>query len=205
MEHFEIHPENPQERFIKKSSACLRDGGLIIYPTDTVYGLGCDLYNKKAVEKIYQIKGFKKRAYLSFICPDLKEIAQYARVSTPAYKIMKHLTPGPFTFILPAMRQVPKILLEKKKTVGIRVPDDKICQLLLADFGNPIISTSARLADQEYTNDIHEIMDIFEPHVDIFLDSGPGGLEPSTIIDLSTDDPLLIRKGKGPVHTVLVE
>jgi tRNA threonylcarbamoyl adenosine modification protein (Sua5/YciO/YrdC/YwlC family) len=163
------------------------------------------LYNKKAVEKIYQIKGFKKRAYLSFICPDLKEIAQYAHVSTPAYKIMRHLTPGPYTFILPASREVPKILLEKKKTVGIRVPDDNVCQHLLADFSHPIISTSARLADQEYTNDIHAIIDNFEPHVDILLDSGPGGLEPSTIIDLSTEEPLLIRKGKGPVQMIPVE
>jgi tRNA threonylcarbamoyl adenosine modification protein (Sua5/YciO/YrdC/YwlC family) len=175
----------------------LKNGGLIIYPTDTVYGMGCDLFNKKAIEKIYQIKGRKKKKLLSFICPDLKNIAKYAQVTTPAYKIMRHLLPGPYTFILPATRLVPKILLEKRKTVGIRVPDSAICHELLRRFGNPIISTSARQADQDYLNDPFEIEAAFQHSVDFFLDSGVGGVDQSTVIDLCDTTPVLIRRGKG--------
>ena len=175
----------------------MRNGGLIIYPTDTVYGLGCDLYNKKAVQKIYQIKGVRKKARLSFICPDLKNIAKYAHVSTPAYKIMRRLTPGPYTFILQATRETPKILVEKRKTVGIRVPDNIICHTLLQEFGHPIISTSATLPGQHYLNDPDEIADIFDHNVDLFIDSDFGDNEPSTIIDLTTDEPEILRQGKG--------
>ncbi|HOC24619.1 MAG TPA: L-threonylcarbamoyladenylate synthase, partial [bacterium] len=132
-----------------------------------------------------------------FICPDLKEIAQYAQVSTPAYKIMKRLTPGPYTFILEASRLVPKILLEKRKTVGIRVPDHPICQRLLAELGKPIISTSATLAGQTYMQDIDQICEIFQHHVDVVIDSGPGSLDPSSVIDLTGEAPVIIRAGKG--------
>jgi len=191
------HPDNPQPRYIQQAINTLKNGGLIIYPTDTVYGLGCDLYNKKAIERIYSIKGFNKKSRLSFICPDLKRIAEYARVSTPAYKIMRRLLPGPFTFILEAKRKVPKILLEKRKTVGIRVPDNRICHTLLEELGNPIISTSATLPGHEYLNDPYEIYEVFEHKVDLFIDSDMGGIEPSTIIDLTTDDPVILREGKG--------
>ena len=191
------HPDNPQPRNISKAIRVLQEGGLIIYPTDTVYGLGCDLYNKRAVEKIYQIKGIRKKARLSFICPDLKNIAKYAHVSTPAYKIMRHLTPGPFTFILESTRAVPKILVEKRKTVGIRVPDNVICHTLLQEFGHPVISTSATFPGQEYMNDPEEIAEVFEHNVDLFLDVGIGGSEPSTIFDLTTDEPEILREGKG--------
>ncbi len=197
MKRIQIHPENPQSRYLKSAADVLRDGGLIIYPTDSVYGLGCDLFNKNAVEKIYKIKGNDKRKLLSFICPDLKGISEYAFVSNGAYKIMRRLLPGPYTFILSATRQVPRILLEKRKTVGIRVPDNVACQALLAEFGKPIISTSACLHDQDFLNDPDEIAANFDHLVDLFLDSGPGGLEPSTVIDLTEDEPVIVRKGKG--------
>jgi len=191
-----INPVNPQVRYIEAASEVLREGGLVIYATDTVYGLGCDLFNKKAIEHIYQLKGSRKQKRLSFICPDLKDIAKYAYVSNPSYKIMRHLLPGPYTFILEASRLVPKILLEKKKTIGIRVPDNVICQKLLVEFGNPIISTSASLPDQHYLNDPDEIADIFAHSVDLFLDSGFGGIVPSTIFDLSNEEPVIVREGK---------
>jgi tRNA threonylcarbamoyl adenosine modification protein (Sua5/YciO/YrdC/YwlC family) len=192
-----IHPINPQKRHLKAAAEALRDGRLVIYPTDSVYGLGCDLLNRKAVEKIYQIKGNDKRKLLSFICPDLKGISEYAYVSNPAYKIMRHLLPGPYTFILTATKQVPRILLENRKTVGIRAPDNTVCQALLSEFGNPIISTSACLPEQEYLGDPDEIAKTFAHTVDLFLDAGPGGLEPSTIVDLTQAEPILIRQGKG--------
>jgi tRNA threonylcarbamoyl adenosine modification protein (Sua5/YciO/YrdC/YwlC family) len=199
MKRTSIHPNNPQGRFLKAASNVLKDGGLIIYPTDSIYGLGCDLFNKRAIEKIYQIKGNDKRRYLSFICPDLKGISEYAYVSNAAYKIMRHLLPGPYTFILNATRQVPRVLLEKRKTVGIRVPDNTVCRALLAEFGNPVISTSACLPDQDYIGDPDVIESTFARKVDLFLDAGQGGVQPSTVIDLTQDEPVLIRQGKGKV------
>lgn len=197
MKRIQIHPDNPQKKYLKAAADVLRDGGLIVYPTDSVYGLGCDLFNKNAVEKIYQCKGNDKRNLLSFICPDLKGIAEYAYISNPAYKVMRHLLPGPYTFILNASKQVPKILLEKRKTVGIRVPDNVICQALLSEFANPIISTSACLSDQVYLSDADEISETFERLADLFLDAGNGGLDPSTIIDFTQEEPVVIRQGKG--------
>ncbi|MEJ2109088.1 MAG: L-threonylcarbamoyladenylate synthase [Acidobacteriota bacterium] len=199
MNRLAIHPDNPQGRHLKTAAKILEEGGLIIYPTDSIYGLGCDLLNKRAIEKIYQIKGNDKRKYLSFICSDLKNISEYAYVSNAAYKIMRHLLPGPYTFILNATREVPKVLLEKRKTVGIRVPDNKVCQALLAEFGNPIISTSACLPDQDFIGNPDNLESVFANRVDLLLDSGPGGLEPSTVIDLTRDEPVLIRQGKGKV------
>ncbi|MBD3386232.1 threonylcarbamoyl-AMP synthase [candidate division KSB1 bacterium] len=199
MVRLDTNSQNPQKRNIERAREILEDGGLVIYPTDTVYGLGCDLFNKKAVEKIYRIKGSDKRKLLSFICPDLKNIAQYAHVSTPAYKIMRHLTPGPYTFILMATRLIPKVLLERRKTVGIRVPDNKICQDLLQVFNRPIISTSACPPDTSYINDPEALCDLFQNQADLFLDSGYGGTEPSTVIDLTEDQPVILREGKGPL------
>ena len=183
MKRIPIHPNNPQNKYLKAAADVLRDGGLIVYPTDSVYGLGCDLFNKGAIEKIYKCKGNDKRKLLSFICPDLKGIAEYAYVSNPAYKIMRYLLPGPYTFILNASKQVPKILLENRKTVGIRVPDNAICQALLSEFGHPIINTSACFNDQAYLSNADEIAETFERLADLFLDAGNGGLDPSTIID----------------------
>ena len=199
MKRIQIHPDNPQNRLLKSAVDILKDGGLLVYPTDSVYGLGCDLLNKNAVEKIYRIKGNDKRKLLSFICSDLKGIAAYAYVSNAAYKTMRHLLPGPYTFILNATKQVPKILLEKRKTVGIRVPDNVVCQGLLAEFGRPIISTSASLPDQEFLSDPEEIVTTFTHVVDLFLDSGPGNMEPSTVIDFTQEDPVVIRQGKGKI------
>lgn len=192
-----INADNPQPRYIEKAVTVLSDGGVIIYPTDTVYGLGCDLFNKKAVERIYQIKGLSKKSHLSFICPDLKDIAKYAHVSTPAYKVMRRLLPGPYTFILQATRAVPKILTEKRSTIGIRVPKNVICHSLLKEFGHPIISTSAALPGHGNFSDPYEIEELFEHHVDLFLDNDMGGTEPSTIIDLTQDEPIVTRQGKG--------
>ncbi len=202
MERLYIHPDNPQERYIQQAVEVLRQGGLIIYPTDTVYGLGCDLYNKRGIERIYLLKGKRKKMRLSFICPDLKDIARYAHVSTPAYKIMRRLLPGPYTFILEASREVPKIVLEKKRTVGIRVPDNIVCQMLLKEHGAPIISTSARLPDQDMLNDPDEIAEIFQHHVDLFLDAGFSSLEPSTVLDLTNEEPIVVRPGKGELALV---
>ncbi len=199
MKRLQIHPVNPQPRHLKVAADILKEGGLLIYPTDSVYGLGCNLFNKTAVEKIYQQKGNDKRKLLSFICPDLKGITEYAYVSNAAYRAMRHLLPGPYTFILNATRQVPKILLEKRKTVGIRVPDNAVCQGLLAEFGSPIISTSACLSGQDFLGDPEIIAATFEHIVDLFLDSGPGGLVPSTIIDFTQEEPVVIRQGKGKI------
>jgi tRNA threonylcarbamoyl adenosine modification protein (Sua5/YciO/YrdC/YwlC family) len=199
MKRMQIHPENPQSRILNTAAEVLNDGGLIIYPTDSVYGLGCDLFNKNAVEKIYRIKGNDKRKLLSFLCANLKSISEYAFVSNAAYKIMRRLLPGPYTFILGATRQVPRILLEKRKTVGIRVPDNVVCQALLAEFGKPIISTSASLQDQDFLNDPDEIAATFGHLVDLFLDTGSGGLEPSTVIDLTENEPVIVRQGKGKI------
>jgi tRNA threonylcarbamoyl adenosine modification protein (Sua5/YciO/YrdC/YwlC family) len=199
LERFEIYTQHPQERLLQKAVQVLQNGGLIIYPTDTVYGLGCDLLNKKGLERIYQIKGKNKKKLLSFICPDLKEIARFAYVSTPAYKVMKHLLPGPYTFILEASRLVPKLLLERRKTVGIRVPDNPTCSRLLELFSNPIISTSATLAEEPYLNNPDEIAEAFKHRADLFLDSGPGGVTPSSIIDLSHEPFQVLRVGKGDV------
>jgi len=199
MKRIQVHPVNPQSRYLKAAADVLGNGGLLIYPTDSVYGLGCDLFNKSAVEKIYQQKGSDKRKLLSFICPDLKNITEYAYVSNAVYKVMRHLMPGPYTFILNATKQVPKILLEKRKTVGIRVPDNLVCQGLLAEFGRPIISTSACLSDQEYLSDPDAIADTFQNIVDLFLDTGPGGMELSTIIDFTQGEPVVVRQGKGKV------
>jgi tRNA threonylcarbamoyl adenosine modification protein (Sua5/YciO/YrdC/YwlC family) len=197
MKRLSIHPDNPQGRHLTAAAQVLRDGGLLIYPTDSVYGFGCDLFSKKAVEKIYQAKGNDKRKLLSIICSDLRNITEFAYVSNPAYKFMRHLLPGPYTFILNASKQVPKILLEKRKTVGIRVPNNNVCQALLAEFGGPIISTSARLQNQDFLSDPDEIAETFDQLADMFLDAGPGGLESSTVIDFTEEEPILIRQGKG--------
>ena len=197
MKRLLIHPENPQIRHIRAATEILKTGGLIVYPTDSVYGLGCDLSNKNAIEKIYQCKGHDKRKLLSFICPDLKEISEYAYVPDFAYKIMRRLLPGPYTFILNATKRVPRILLEKRKTVGIRVPDNAVCQALLAELGRPIISTSARLSDQSFLGDPEEIAETFKHIAEIFLDSGTGGLESSTVIDFTGEEPVIVRQGKG--------
>ncbi len=194
----EINPDNPQIKFIKRSAEILERGGIIIYPTDTVYGIGCDLFNKKAIERIYQLKGKERKKPLSFIVPNLKDISTYAMVSDFSYRIMRRLLPGPYTFVLPATRMVPKRIAKvNKKTIGIRIPDNKICQMLLEEFPNPIISTSANLTGTEILNDPIEIEAELGKQVDLILDCGRLGLEASTVVDLTEKKPRILRRGMG--------
>lgn len=193
----EIHPTHPQARRVKQVAEVLRRGGVVVYPTGTVYGLGCDIHQKRAVERIYQLRQLKKDHPLSFVCPDLSKIAHYAHVDDFAYRIMKRLIPGPYTFVLRATRDVPKILLRKQKTVGIRVPGHPVARALLKALGSPIVSTSAVIGD-EVLNDPDELHAQF-PQVDAFVDAGWGGLEPSTVIDLTGNEAVVLREGAGPI------
>lgn len=206
-ELLEIHPDNPDKRKIQKVVDCLRDGGVIIYPTDTVYGIGCDLYNSKAIEKICRIKGVKPdKMHLSFICYDLSEISKYAKtLSTPAFRLMKKALPGAYTFILESSSQVPKIFNVKKKQVGIRVPDHLVPRLIVKELGNPILTTSVKDEDEviEYMTDPSLIDEKYGHLVDIVIDSGYGGNVPSTVIDCTTDDFELIREGAGETASLL--
>lgn len=199
MEILHIHPKNPQMRFINRAVEVLKEGGLIIYPTDTVYGLGCDIFQKKAIEKIYQIKPNLDNKPLSFICADLKDISKYAKVSTQVYRLLKYAFPGPYTFILPAAREVPKKLWSKRKTVGIRVPDNLIAQSLARELGHPIVSTSITNDNGEILNDEESLVKYYGKKVDLILYAGPLGLTPSTIIDFSTEEPEIVRIGAGDV------
>ena len=195
-----IYPENPDERRIRQVVDCLRDGGLVIYPTDTVYGLGCDIFNTRAVEKIARIKGIKpQKNDFSFICYDLSHIADYARVGNSAFKLMKKVLPGPYTFILDANNQVPKLLNTNKKTVGIRVPDNLIPRLIVKELGNPIVTTCIKDDDEiiEYSTDPELIFEKFQHQVDIVVDGGYGGNIGSTIVLAINDQFEIVREGLG--------
>lgn len=196
-----IHPENPGSRQIKTVVECLYDGGIIIYPTDTVYGLGCDIFKSKAVEKIALIKGIKKeKANFSFICHDLSQLSDYTKpISNEIYKLMKTSLPGPFTFILNANNKVPKLFQSKKKSVGIRIPDNNIISEIVKKLGNPIMSTSIHDEDEiiEYTTDPELIHEKYKNIVDIVIDGGYGDNEASTIVDCTTDEIMILREGKG--------
>jgi tRNA threonylcarbamoyl adenosine modification protein (Sua5/YciO/YrdC/YwlC family) len=194
-----IHPENPQQRLINQVVACLKEGGIIIYPTDTIYGLGCDIHHPKAVERICRIKNVDpKKAQLSFICRDLSHLSDYTKsIDTPLYRILKNNLPGPFTFILPASKQVPKILKSKKETIGLRVPDNVICMSILETMGNPILSASLPGAMVEEYTDPEIIYETFQKQVDLVIDGGPGGIIPSTVVDCTTDEWTVIREGLG--------
>ena len=193
-----INPDNPQSNFIKKAVEVLERGGIIVYPTDTVYGIGCDLFNKKAIERIYHLKGKERKKPLSFIVPNLKDISTYAMVSDFSYRIMRRLLPGPYTFVLPATKMVPKKIAKvNKKTIGIRIPDNKICQMLLEAFPKPIISTSANLSGADILNDPVEIDEELGNLIDLILDSGLLGFEASTVVDLTGNEPIVLRPGKG--------
>jgi tRNA threonylcarbamoyl adenosine modification protein (Sua5/YciO/YrdC/YwlC family) len=194
-----INPQNPQERLLRQAVEALLGGGLIAYPTDTTYAVGCDLYNLKGIAKIYQIKRRPTSKPFSFICHDLKNISEYAQVGNYAYKVMKRLLPGPYTFVLEASRQVPKILQTKRRTVGIRVPDHPIALELVGLLGHPIISTSASLPDGQVESDPYEIADRFKPHLALVIEAGIIPPAPSSIISLIDDAPEVIREGKGPV------
>jgi len=199
MEYFELHPQNPQVRFISKAVDILRSGGIIIFPTDTYYGLGCDLFNRDGIEQILSIKNESDAKLFSFICSDLKAISKYAKVSDYAYRTMKHLLPGPYTFILPAAKVIPKKFWSKRKTVGIRVPDHSVTLHLVKELGNPIVSTSTTTRLGEALLDPQEIRSIFNSRVDLMLVSEKMNFEPSSIVDLSGDEPEIIREGAGDV------
>lgn len=195
-----IYPENPNEKEIAKVIKVLKDGGLIIYPTDTVYGLGCDITNTKALERIAKIKGIKlEKANFSFVCCDLSHISDYIKqIDTSTFKILKRALPGPYTFILPGNNSLPKEF-KKKTTVGIRVPDNEIALEIVRKLGNPIVSTSIHDEDEviEYTTDPELIFEKWQNLVDVVIDGGYGDNEASTIIDLSDGEPVVIREGKG--------
>ena len=194
-----LHPDNPQPRNIKTIVECLLDGGVIIYPTDTIYGLGCDIFQHKAIERICQIKQVNPaKAQLSFICYDLSDLSQYTKsISTPLYRMLRNYLPGPYTFILPASKQVPKILKSKKDTIGLRVPDNKIALGLIKELGHPILSSSLPGEMVEEYTDPEIIHDKFEHLVDIVVDGGIGGIVPSTVMDCTGDEPEVIRLGLG--------
>ncbi|MDL1964645.1 MAG: threonylcarbamoyl-AMP synthase [Deltaproteobacteria bacterium] len=196
----EINAKNPQIRLIRRVVEDLKKGGIIAYPTDTYYGIGCDIMNKKAIKKIYQIKQRNKNKPFSFICSGLKNISHYAKVSNYAYKNMKRLLPGPYTFILEGSKLVPKIMLTKRKTAGIRVPDNAICLSIVEELGNPIITTSATMPDGSIIHDPSLIHDFFQSRIDFVIDGGtPITGQPSSIISLINDLPEVIRKGIGDV------
>jgi tRNA threonylcarbamoyl adenosine modification protein (Sua5/YciO/YrdC/YwlC family) len=194
-----IHADNPQPRLIKQVADCLKSGGVIIYPTDTIYGLGCDISQHKAVERICKIKNVDPtKAQLSFICRDLSHLSDYTKgIDTPLYRVLKHYLPGAFTFILPASKQVPNILQSKKSTIGLRVPDNNICKHILDELGNPILSASLPGDMVEEYTDPEIMYERFGKHVDIVIDGGPGGMEPSTIVDCTTDEWIVTRQGLG--------
>lgn len=194
-----IYPENPNPKEIDKVIDVLRDGGLVIYPTDTVYAIGCDALNVRAVEKICQMKGINpQKSNLSIICYDLSNLSEYAKVSNSAFKLMKKYLPGPFTFILPTSSELPKIY-KNRKEVGIRVPDNNIIRTLVKELGNPILTMSVHDDDDmiEYSTDPELIHEKYEDTVDIVIDGGYGGLEASTVVDCTTDEYEIIRQGKG--------
>lgn len=196
-----IYPENPNPKHVRIVVECLMDGGIIIYPTDTIYGLGCDIFKAKAIERIATIKGIKaEKANFSFICNDLSQLSDYTKpIPNSIFKLMKSNLPGPFTFILNASNNVPKLIQSKKKTVGIRIPDNLIPIEIVKELGNPIMSTSIHDDDKiiEYTTDPELIYEKYNKLVDIVIDGGYGDNEPSTIVDCTEDEPVVVREGKG--------
>ncbi len=195
----QIHPDNPPPRLIKQVAECLKDGGIIIYPTDTIYGLGCDIMQHKAIEKICQIKNINPaKAQFSFICSSLSNLSDYTKsIDTPLYRMLKNHLPGPYTFILPASKQVPKILQSKKSTIGLRVPANNICHDILNELGNPILSTSLPGDMVEEYTDPEIIYEKFINKVDIVIDGGFGGMIPSTVVDCTSNDWTVLRSGLG--------
>jgi tRNA threonylcarbamoyl adenosine modification protein (Sua5/YciO/YrdC/YwlC family) len=195
-----VNPLHPEPRKIRRAADVLRDGGVIAYPTGTVYGLGCALLNKKAIEKVYRIKGADRRKPFSFLCPDLSQISRYATVGNGAYRIIRRLVPGPYTFVLEATKEVPNLVTTKRKTVGIRVPDHPVALALLEELGEPIISTSA--GRTETLTDPADIKDAF-PGLDLILDAGVCGATPSTILAIDPDGSVeVLREGAGPIDAI---
>lgn len=198
-----INNQNPQLRLVRRAVETLREGGIIIYPTDTVYGMGCDLFNKKGIDRIYEIQRRDRKKPLSFVCADLKDISRYAKVTDDAYKIMRRLLPGPYTFVLEASRLVPKTILPKRQTTGIRVPDNAICQALIAELGSPIISASVKDENGELLSDPRMIEELFGRRVDMIIDGGIIAAKPSSVISILDEGTEILREGKGDVSAFL--
>ncbi|MCJ7603380.1 MAG: L-threonylcarbamoyladenylate synthase [Desulfobulbaceae bacterium] len=203
MRILQINPINPQQRLIDQVVVSLKQGAVISYPTDTMYGIGCDIFNQKAVKRIYQIKKRDKSKPFSFICSSLKDVSQYCFISNSAYRLMKKCLPGPYTFILPAMKIVPKIMMSKQKTVGIRVPENKICQQIVNSLGNPILTTSATLEEDFYLSEAFEVEERLGNQIDIIIDGEPITPAPSSVISLIDEEALVIRAGKGDISDFL--
>lgn len=203
--YLKVHPDNPQGRHIQRAVEVLNDGGVIIYPTDTVYGIGCSIFDKKAIERIYQIKRQDRLKPFSFVCSDLSHISEYAKVSNPAYRLMKHLIPGPYTFVLPASRlkQLPKSMISKRKSVGIRVPANTICLAIVRELGHPILSASATDRNESVMNNPEVIKELYEKEVDLILDGGIVRSEPSTVLDMTDEQPVILREGAGDVSMLV--
>ena len=200
-----INQDNPQPRHIRQIAEKIRNGAVICYPTDTVYGIGCDIFNQKAIKKIFQIKKRAKHKPFSFMCSSLKNVNDYGHVSNMAYRIMKKALPGPFTFVLSASKLVPKIMITKQKTVGIRVPDNNICLALIEELGNPILTTSAIL-DKEGVplSEAYEFDELLGNMVDLIIDGGMVFPDPSTIVSFTGDEPEILRQGKGDISQFYV-
>ncbi|HEX7668996.1 MAG TPA: L-threonylcarbamoyladenylate synthase [Polyangiaceae bacterium] len=192
----EINPEHPEPRKIARAVEALRAGDVIAYPTDTVYGLGCDLFEKKAIDRLYQVKGMPRSHQLAFVCRDIAEVTKYAVVYDREFRFLKKFLPGPYCFILNATRAVPKLVQTARKHVGIRIPDHPVAHALCAELGHPIISSTAARPGADPHVDPSEIDDDF-PGLSMILDGGPGGLLPTTVIDLTGDEPIIVREGAG--------
>lgn len=199
----EINPYNPQARLIEQVVNKLKNGAVICYPTDTGYGIGCDIFNPKAIKRVVQIKHRPKHKPFSFMCSDLTHISNYAHVSNTAYRLLKKRLPGPYTFVLPATKTVPKVMVTKQKTVGIRVPDNRISLLLLEALGNPIVNTSLPAEEDPPPSDPYDIDLLLGNRVDLVIDGGPIFSDPSSVIDLTGDFPEVLREGKGDVTPFL--
>lgn len=196
---FQIHPDNPQLRLIRQSASILDSGGIIVYPTDSCYALGCHIGDKKALDRIRRIRNLDESHEFALMCSDLSQLSRYVKITNEQYRLLKSITPGPYTFILPATKEVPKRLqCEKRKTIGLRVPDSNIVQILLDQLGQPIYTTTLIMPGRNLPmNDTDEIREILEHQVDLIIDGGPCELEPTTILDLTKAQPELIRQGRG--------
>ena len=195
----QINPDNPQQRLITRVVESLREGGVIAYPTDTTYGIGCSIENKRGIERIYLLKQREKKKPFSFICADLSEVARYARVSNFAFRILKRLLPGPYTFVLEATSIVPDLLLTRQKTVGIRIPDNRICSVIVRELGKPIITTSANRSGDEPIGDPFMVEQELGNEIDMVIDGGFLPADVSSIVSLIDDVPIVLRKGVGDV------
>jgi tRNA threonylcarbamoyl adenosine modification protein (Sua5/YciO/YrdC/YwlC family) len=204
---FTIHPINPQPRLIKQAADLVRNGAVIVYPTDSCYALGCHLGDKEAVARIRQIRGVDDKHHMTMVCRDLSELARYARVDNVQFRLLKNNTPGSYTFILEATKEVPKRLQHpKRSTIGVRIPDHPVALALLEELGEPLISSTLILPNEEFAmNDAEQIRDLLQHQIDLVVDGGAVGLNPTTVIDLTTDTPVVVRFGKGDVSPFLIE